>query len=287
MSRRMDVDLVVTDLDGTLWELDSSVHERTRTAMSRLTELDVPLLVATGRRVGSTRAPLAAIGLAPPAVVLNGALGLDLASGERFHRGGFTPADAMTVLQTFHDHGIEPCIYVDHDDLPVWVSATPSTHPDHLASFGSDVATGHLLDVVRREDVLAFGVLGVAESEARSVGRALEEVASPHVDRDRQYRGYTVTVAPAAESKWDGVAAFCSRHGLDPGAVIAIGDGPNDLELLDNAAISVVPEDAHPTAHAHADHVVGCAGDGGWADILHILGVDATGIPRTGPIESV
>ncbi len=268
------MDLVVTDLDGTLWELETSVHERTRSAMSLLADTGTPLLVATGRRVGSTRAPLSAIGLAPPAVVLNGALGIDLSSGERFHRGGFDPADARAVLGVFHDHDVEPCVYVDHDDQPVWVGEAPSTHPEHLAGFGDDVTTGDLWRVVEAEHVMAFGVLGLPESVARDLGAALGGVASPHVDRDRQYRGYTVTVAPRSQSKWDGVAAFCSRHGLDAGAVMAIGDGPNDLELLDNAAISVVPSDAHADARAHADHVVGCAADGGWADILDILGIE-------------
>jgi hydroxymethylpyrimidine pyrophosphatase-like HAD family hydrolase len=54
---------------------------------------------------------------------------------------------------------------------------------------------------------------------------------------------------------------------------MAIGDGPNDIELLANAAVAVVPGDAHPAARLLADHVVGRAADGGWADILEILGI--------------
>ena len=271
------IELVVTDLDGTLWELETAIHDRTRAAILHLLDQTTPLLVATGRRVGSTRAPLAALGLAPPAVVLNGALGLDLASGDRFHRGGFVPEEAAAVLDAHLAHGIEPCVYVDHDDHPVWVSANPSTHPEHLASFDTDVASGDLRAVVGTERVLAFGVLGIDEDAAHRLGEDLTTVASPHVDRDRGYGGYAVTVAPRAQSKWDGVAAFCALHGLDPNAVLAIGDGPNDAELLDNAAIAVVPEDAHPAARRHADHVVGRARDGGWADILHLLDVTLPG----------
>jgi hypothetical protein len=90
----VDIQLVVSDLDGTLWERDDVVPERTQAALTELEARGVPLLIATGRRVASTRGPLAAIGLAPPAVVLNGGLGLDLATGRRFHRGGYAAGDA-------------------------------------------------------------------------------------------------------------------------------------------------------------------------------------------------
>lgn len=265
------VRLVVSDLDGTLWERPEAVPSRTRAALAELAARGVPLLIATGRRVASTREPLAAIGVAPPAVVLNGGLGLDLSSGRRFHRGGFSASDAAAVLAAFVAWDIEPCVYVDHDARPVWVGSSPSTHPEHLAGFGDDVSTGSLDRVVGDEYVLAFAVLGIPEHRAAGLERALAGVATPHLAADRQYGGFTVTVAPSSGSKWDGVEAFCAEQGIDTGAVLAIGDGPNDAELLANAAVAVVPDDAHPTARALADHVVGRAADGGWADLLELL----------------
>src|SRR3546814_2519942 len=71
------VSLVVTDLDGTLWHHDDHIDPEVVAAIGKLEDLGVPLLVATGRRLASTRGPLARIGVAPPAVVLNGALGVD------------------------------------------------------------------------------------------------------------------------------------------------------------------------------------------------------------------
>ena len=88
------VDLVVTDLDGTLWHLDDDIAPSVVAAVAELERRGVPLLVATGRRLASTRRPLGRVGLAPPAVVLNGALGVDLATGDRFHRAPFDRAEA-------------------------------------------------------------------------------------------------------------------------------------------------------------------------------------------------
>ncbi len=265
------VSLVVTDLDGTLWERPDEVHPRTLAAVDGLRERGVPLLVATGRRVASTREPLAELGLAPPAVVLNGGLGLDLATGDRFHRGGFTQVDAQRVLAAFERHGIEPCVYVDHDERTVWVGERPSTHPDHLASLGAEVVAGDLSAVVVEHHVLAFAVLGIPQAAADSIAATAATVGTCHVSPDRIYAGSTVTVAPTTVSKWDGVLAYCRHAGLDPSGVLAIGDGPNDAELLAGARTAVAMADAHPAALAVADHVVGPAVDGGWADLLDLV----------------
>ncbi len=50
-----------------------------------------------------------------------------------------------------------------------------------------------------------------------------------------------------------------------------MGDGPNDVEMLEHAAIALVPEDGHPLAIAQADRVIGRAADGGWADVVDLL----------------
>jgi hydroxymethylpyrimidine pyrophosphatase-like HAD family hydrolase len=236
-----------------------------------LRALEIPLLVATGRRVASTREPLAAVGLAPAAVVLNGGLGLDLATGERFHRGGFARSAAAEVLAAFRCHDIEPCVYVDHDERSVWVGEEPSTHPDHLAGFGAEVAVGDLAVVVDEEHVLAFGVLGIEKRVAEAIAAAARADGTCHVSPDRMYGGFTLTVAPTTVSKWDGVLSYCRTTGVAADRVLAIGDGPNDAELLEGAHVAVAPEDAHPRALALADHVVGRAEVGGWAELLEII----------------
>ena len=268
------IDLVVTDLDGTLWDTSdiAALHPRTSAAVHELERRGLPLLVATGRRLASTRAPLARFGLTPPAVVLNGAMVVDLATDERLYRHPFHPDDATAVLRHFLDAGLQPCVYVEHDEVDVFVGENPSTHPEHLRSFGEWVRTGDLAEVVATEPILAFGIISIPPDEIVEVAEKLDAVANAHLSDERQYSGgMTITVAPPEQSKWEGVEAYCAHRGLDPTRVLAIGDGPNDLELLDGAAIAVVPADAHPDALARADHVVPPASDGGWAGLLDLL----------------
>jgi hydroxymethylpyrimidine pyrophosphatase-like HAD family hydrolase len=68
------------------------------------------------------------------------------------------------------------------------------------------------------------------------------------------------------------VLAYCATRGIDPGRVLAVGDGANDLELLEGAAVACAVATATPAVLARADHVVGPPATGGWADVLDLVG---------------
>lgn len=264
---RGPVSLVVTDLDGTLWHTDDAIAPDVVAAVRALEGRGVPLLVATGRRLTTTREPLARVGLTPPAVVLNGALGVDLATGERFHRAPYPTEQAVGVLAAFRSVGLDPVVYLDHPELDAVLSASPSTNPDHARAIGGPPAD--LDRVVAEEAVLGFSLIGVPHRRCVAARDAVGDQAETHLDRSLEYPGTaTLTVAPHGQSKWDGVLAFCAARGLDSSRVLAVADGTNDVELLDGAAVALVPEVAHAVALERADHVIPSAADAGWVAVL-------------------
>jgi hydroxymethylpyrimidine pyrophosphatase-like HAD family hydrolase len=266
------VDLVVTDLDGTFWHTDDHVPSAVLDAVAQLTKAGVPVLVATGRRPASTRAPLARVGLAPPAIMLNGAIGIDLATDERFHLAPFAAADAVAAFDAFTAVELSPVVYVDHERYDVLVGHAPDTNPGHLRSLGDTAGrldAAELRRSVGVTPVLGFGMIGVPFAHAEAASASIGDLAEVHLDRSLDYPGMaSLTVAPRHQSKWDGVQAFCTSRGLDSTRVLAVADGPNDLELLTHAAVRLVPAVAHPDALALADHVIPAAADGGWAEVL-------------------
>ena len=267
------IGLVVTDLDGTLWHTEDHVHPRTRTALRALEEAGVPLIVATGRRPSGARTALARYGLAPAAIVLNGALGVDFATNTRFHCAPFPEGDPNRILAGFAEVGLEPCVYVDDPHVEAYLGRHPSTNPGHRARLRPTARiVPDLQGACARVPVLGFGILGIPHGRLAPAAAHLEQFGEVHLDRALDFPGMaSLTVAPRRQSKWDGVIAYCRRMGIDPGTVVALGDGPNDIELLSNAAISLVPEPAHPAALACADRVIAAPQDGGWAEVLDLL----------------
>jgi hydroxymethylpyrimidine pyrophosphatase-like HAD family hydrolase len=266
------VQLVVTDLDGTLSDARERIHPASVRAVRALEAGGVPVLVATGRRLRMACAVLEAGGLAGPAVVLDGALGLDLRDGRVFHQAAFPAAAARQVLDAFAAAGLSPCVYTDRPDADLVVDQHPSTHPGHLDRARPWVATDDLARVVQTEPVHAFAVVGRPAALLQPVLAAVGPAGSASIVPDLIYGGHTLQVRPPGISKWSGVLAFCAERGLDPGRVLAVGDGANDLELLEAAAVACVVATASPAVLARADHVLGPPADGGWAAVLDLVG---------------
>ena len=266
-----DIELVVTDLDGTLWDGTTEVHPRTLAAIATLAQRRVPLLVATGRRRRSAATALARAGLHPPAVLLGGALGVHLSTGEEFHRRAFTATQARAVLEAFLAHDCEPVVYLESERADAAVGPAPSTRQEHLTALGSWVLHTDLHEVVATDPVVSFGVIGRERERLEAIVADIAEHGQAVVNRDHHFGDATLMVAPPDVHKWEGVRRFCQLAGIDASRVLAIGDGENDLELLDAAAVAVVVSDACDEALARADHVIAPAAVGGWADVLDLL----------------
>ncbi|MFT3855609.1 MAG: HAD family hydrolase [Ilumatobacteraceae bacterium] len=266
------IELVVTDLDGTLWGVDRVVHPRALAALQELERRGVPVLVATARRSGPVRQLLAHNGLRLPAVLLDGAVVRDR-SWTTIHVDAFEPATAAAVLDGFRRHDIEPTIGVLTDDeRDARLGPRPSTHPDHVAYLADWSRRADLDAVVADEVVQSFSVCGVDRGLVQPIADDLATLAAPILSWDAVYDAYTLTVGPIGVHKWRGIQAFCAHHGLDDRAVLAIGDGLNDVEMLRAAAVACVVDGSDAQVLACAHHLVDGPATGGWADILAHVG---------------
>jgi hydroxymethylpyrimidine pyrophosphatase-like HAD family hydrolase len=268
-----DIELVVTDLDGTLWPGgdDERPHHATLEAWRELDRRGVTVVVATGRRVSGARRALGAIGRAPCAVALNGAIGVDLSDRSCFHRHHHSVDGATAVLAAFRAHGLDPCVYVEDPDVDVFVSDAPSTSAIHLQTLAGRARRADLDEIVATVPVLSFSVFGHPTALLDQVAGAVAHTAKACVITSPFGAEYGIDVAAPGLSKWSGVVAYCDAFGVDPARVLAIGDEVNDVELVANASIGVAMADGHPDAIAAADHVVPPTAEGGWAAILDLL----------------
>jgi hydroxymethylpyrimidine pyrophosphatase-like HAD family hydrolase len=265
--------LVATDLDGTFWDSDLIPPRVHLTAANELIDAGITVLAATSRRPRVASRRLSEVGLVLPAVLIDGALGVDFRSGERFHQACFDPEVALGTLATFRAHGLDPCIYVEHPDFDIVVSEAPSTCADHLRYLGPLAAVGDLDDTAQTHDVYAFSVLGLSKNRLEAVVDAL-----PLVDRssavlypEPDYGHFGLIVGPPGVSKWTGVEAYCQQWGIGPDEVLAVGDGLNDLTMLRRAGVAVAVRGGAPEAIAVSEHLIDPPKVGGWARILDLV----------------
>ncbi len=265
--------LVATDLDGTFWDAHLRPPAAHLAAAQALLEAGVTVLAATSRRPRVVRWQLDEVGLALPAVLIDGALGVDFRSGERFHQACFDPEVALGTLATFRAYGLDPCLYVEEPEIDIMVSEAPSTCAEHLAYLGSVAAMGDLQATAAAMDVYQFSVLGLSRDRLGPVAEALAvaDASSVVLYPEPRYGQFGLTVNPPGVSKWNGVDAYCRHHDIDPGEVLAVGDGLNDLTMLRRAGVAVGVRGGAHEVIAVSQHLIDPPAANGWARIVDLV----------------
>ena len=261
--------LVVTDLDGTLWDNDLRCHPDISAAVAEFqADDDVTLLAATGRRRNSARKAMNVNGFVLPAILLNGATGYDFESEALFHQITFAQEVLAEVVGLLEGHGLGPVAYLT--DTRALVVSGVTTSLRHLDSLGDDLVWSTHAELGGRSDVMGMSMLGIDAEHVAPALAALE--ADPRAEvvgyADHLYPPFSFMVAPPGITKAVGIEAFVAHRGLEPQRVVAVGDGGNDLAMLAMADLAIAVEGADPRALELADVVIPRPHDGGWAQVL-------------------
>ena len=188
------VDLVVTDLDGTLWFGDfEETHPDHVRDLARARASRHPGTGGHGPAVTSTRNPLARLGLAPPTVMMNGALAIDLrdrrsVSLPPVHGGGRDEHPGRVSGLPISNRASTWIILASTCSTANGPRPIPITSP----SLGSKAERTDLDEIVRSTPVLMFGIMehvpepfhngrAHARRRGRNAPRGLHQVRREHV----------------------------------------------------------------------------------------------------------
>ena len=127
----------------------------------------------------------------------------------------------------------------------------------------------------------ADGLELVAQPVAKLIVRHDEHALEAVAEAARELAGdeaavtiagpWTVEIAAAGVSKAVALAELCEELGVDRASVVAFGDYPNDLPMLEWAGHAVAVANAHPDVLAVADEVTASNEEDGVALVLERL----------------
>ena len=263
--------LVVTDLDGTLWFDGEECHPASLSAIEEIKNSNVPLLIATGRRLRSVTNAFQRYDFTDQAVLLNGSLGYCFRRSSNFFLQEFPLENELRIKEIFEDCSLSPCFYAD--DSYVYVSS-PTTSEGHLAVIGADLVEIDDLNLFPgNKKILSFCILGIDRSYLERAESIIsrESLGTVAYYEDRLFGKHSMMVQPPSTSKWTGVVKWCDYYDIQPSKIIALGDAGNDRELLEGADVSVVVEGSEPYLLEMADHVIPIPSKGGWANVLNLI----------------
>jgi Cof subfamily protein (haloacid dehalogenase superfamily) len=259
--------LVATDLDGTLLHSDGSVTERTRRVLAALEERGVVVVFVTGRPVRWMRELWEHVGDHGLAVCSNGGIVYDV-PGRRVAQARPIPAGV----------GLEVADLLR--------AAVPGTT---FAVERSD-GFGHEPEFRSRGDRVPGFEPQVAPLPALFEGRQVVKLLARHEELppEEYWSRVEATVGHAVTTTWSSVGALvemsaagvtkastlellCTELGVGRREVVAFGDMPNDVAMLEWAGTAYAMENAHPLAKAAADRVAPRNDEDGVAQVLEEL----------------
>lgn len=235
---------VALDIDGTLLDRDEAMSPALLDAVRR-TAAQVPVVLATGRSWHGTVPVAAELGLPDGIVVCsNGARTLRYPSAEILDERTF---DATNVIATVRKHAPQALMAVEEHGVGHRVTGL---FPDGDL-IGEISVVGH--EDLAPEPVTRLIIRDPQSSDADFV-RLAQRLGLHGVS---YFVGWTawLDIAPEGVDKSTGLKVALAEFGLEPSDLLAIGDGRNDIEMLQFAGRGVAMGDSPPEVQAAADTV--------------------------------
>ena len=256
--------LVATDLDGTLVRSDGSLSERTRSVLLRAEDAGVVVVFVTGRPLRWAREVFAHVGSHGLAIVSNGALVWDVAADRPQLVRGIEPSVGLEAASLIRDAIPGTAYAVETLDgiglEPAFLERHPVPRGARRGELAEIFEQAGLKILARHEELGAQEFWDRARTAA---GDRLEITWSSPTSM--------LEMSAAGVTKATTLAVLAEQHDLGPADVVAFGDMPNDIPLLEWAGTSYAMANAHPTVIAAADHVAPTNDDDGVAQVLEQL----------------
>ncbi|WHY85753.1 Cof-type HAD-IIB family hydrolase [Neobacillus novalis] len=252
----MNVRAVFIDMDGTLLKASNNISRRNMEAIYGLINQGVQVFLATGRHYEVTAPYHKEIGLRTPMICLNGAA---------IHEAETGRALQMRTVQLneerFHQLTTEnPCNVMIHTANGLYCKET-NEEIEYWTKVGQ-IPPRYIGDLrqANYQDVLKYSVrIGAPRPDLSALFKKEAEVINWN-------DGFEL-VAPNV-SKWSAIKSLLQTFRIRPSEVAAIGDGPNDIEMLRNVGTGVAMGNASEEVKAAADFVTGHHENDGLAEFI-------------------
>ncbi|MDR3275661.1 MAG: Cof-type HAD-IIB family hydrolase [Treponema sp.] len=270
------------DLDGTVLAPGAILTDRTIRAFKACMDRGLRLIICTGRSLASAEPYRRLIGNEGPLVCFNGALTVDMPSGEIlgtfftdrdiiefcvdlareagvYFQVYFLDASGREIIMAERQSG-ETRLYLDHTGIPTQIADIKEalanlTPKGCLRGMFKGMFITHeaMMDRLRPQILERFG----ARVYVARTHPVFLEILAGRVNKAR------------------GLRIALDHLGLTAAETLALGDAENDLPMFDLAGFSAAPANAQETVRAAADQVFGpCEEDAAAAFLEELFGLE-------------
>ena len=255
--------LIALDLDGTLIDRDLVISSRNKRAIRTAMDRGITVTLATGRMFQSTLPFAQELQIAVPIICYQGAMiGHPVTREVLWHKPvplslahrvmKFTKAQQLHINAYFDDE-----LYVDN-----------LTEEAELYSQISRV-TAHLIEdqsMLLNKEPTKLVIIGT-EEEIDVFTKELKTEFGSALFITKSFPKFCEVAHPDC-SKSQALAQVAKRLGIPQSETVAIGDSPNDLDMVEWAGLGIAMSNGAPEVKDAADFVTGSIGEDGVAQAI-------------------
>ncbi|MFN8019007.1 MAG: HAD family hydrolase [Acidimicrobiales bacterium] len=263
---------IASDLDGTLLHTDKSVSPRTRDAIHAAEDAGVLVVIATGRPPRWIPPIIEALGERGLVVCANGASVYDATAHDLVERTDLDPDVVRSIIADVRAAFVAPLFAVEQGFQFAVDEAIEQRQAD-LAAMTSWRLPGIRIGPI--DDFLDQGttklIIRMPEPAPAGIAAAVQEVVGDRAAVTHSTSEAFLELSAPDVHKAATVERLLVQHGIEPAEVVAFGDMPNDLELIEWAGWGVAVGNAHPRLQEAADEVTATNDDDGVAQVIERL----------------
>lgn len=225
-----DIKLIVLDMDGTLLQLDGHVSDMNKKWIAQARKAGIEVTLASGRHINYVQETMLDLDLTMPVVTNNGCE-IWTAKGELVNRYTLSVEQIGSLHRLAMKHGTAFRAYAVGDDFQNEAFPLGREQDYTWLMFMFRIQSAEIRDRIWAE----LSILG--QFELSMAGPA------------------KLDVNPLNVSKAKAIAEICEQYGLSSNQVAAIGDGLNDIALLQWAGLGIAMNNAADEVKAVADWI--------------------------------
>ena len=257
------IELIASDLDGTLLDSDGILRERTIAAIQAAERLGVTFTISTGRMFSSAGKFARQAGVKVPIICYNGAMLCHL-DGTVISHDTLDMDVARRLLAIFRERGTYVQSYVD--DVLYVKDLHDSEYQDYMKHYG--IYACGIGDALYEPQAPPTKLLATTDNaeESALLMRELTERFKGSVYVTSSNSEFVEMMNPNV-NKAKGLETLAGMLGIEMRRVMAIGDGENDVEMLRQAGLGVAMGNGRQHAKDAAQEVAPTNDDFGaaWA----------------------
>lgn len=250
-SRVQNIKLVAIDLDGTLLDRSKKVSDRAAAALKSLPAAGVKVVIASARPPRSVRQIYQELGLDTWQINYNGALIWDEPNQQPVFHRPMHPRLVRMMIERCRDMFEEVLVscevldkwFTDRDEHTYTTETGKLFKPDVICPVAEICA----------QPITKLMLLGDPRIISRLESLLLEEfggkVTLLHTDND------LLQIMDNRVSKAVALQKIAAHYGVKPAEVMAIGDAPNDVGMLQYAGVAIAMANAQDVVKEVADWI--------------------------------